>query len=354
MSDSTASAGSVGATTSSAVQIACDESGSEGENLIESNSRVFAHGSTDLDSAAASQLIDDLREAVKFKGSELKSAELLQSASRRTALLDNFAPGGLLSERAKFLVIDKWYMAAAKVIDLVIEEDAYANGIDIYGTGEAYRMAQTLFQQGPRAFGETRWQKLLRDFVSFVRRKQRSGAKTTEAELIHTIDDLRLKNYRAKVTEIMLRLWEGRQYLTDYGPDSPAVNMGTLDPLVPAIVSTAKAWHQVHRIPIEIVHDRQAALTPATVNDILAVTKVRWPSMGIPPPIVRLQQVDSRRDARVQVADLVAGVGAWAASNALAGKLSDQDADLTRPYVMADSMWADEPSWIRLHGRTLR
>jgi len=336
------------------VQIACDESGSDGENLIEGSSRIFAHGSTDLDAAAASQLIDSIREAVKFKGIELKSTTLLQNASRRAALLNNFAPGGLLSERAKFLVIDKWYMAAAKVIDLVIEEEAYANGIDIYGTGEAYRMAQTLFQQGPRAFGETRWQKLLRDFVSFVRRKQRSGAKTTEAELIHTIDDLRLKNYRQKVTEIMQRLWEGRQYLTDYGPDSPAANMGTLEPIIPAVVSTAKAWHQVHQIPIEIVHDRQAALTPAAVSNILDVAKVRWPSMGIPPPIAKLRQVDSRHDARVQVADLIAGVGAWAASKALAGTLSDQEADIIHPYMMADSMWADEQSWMLLKGRTLR
>lgn len=354
MSDPTTSAGLVGATPSPTVQIACDESGSEGENLIDGSSRIFAHGSTDLDSDAASQLIDGLKVAVKFKGFELKSTTLLQSDSRRAALLANFAPGGLLSERAKFLVIDKWYMAAAKVIDLVIEEDAYANGIDIYGTGEAYWMAQTLFQQGPRAFGETRWQKLLGDFVSFARRKQRSGTKTTEAELVQTIDDLRLKNYRQKVADIMQRLWAGRQYLTDYGPGNPAVNMGTLEPIVPAIVSTAKAWHQVHRIPIVIIHDRQAALTAAAVNDILAVTKVRWPNMGVPPPIATLQQVDSRTDARVQVADLVAGVGVWAASNALAGTLSDQDADLIRPYVMADSMWADEPSWIQLYGRTLR
>jgi hypothetical protein len=76
--------------------------------------------------------------------------------------------------------------------------------------------------------------------------------------------------------------------------------------------------------------------------------------MGIPAPIMALQQVDSRTDARVQVADLVAGVGAWAARNALDGTLTDQDADLIRPYVMADSMWADVPSWFQLYGRTLR
>ncbi len=347
-------ASSIGASAVRPVQIACDESGSDGENLIEGSSRVFAHGSTDLDTAAASQLIDDLRETVKFKGPELKSTTLLQSPSRRAALLNTFTPGGPLSERAKFLVIDKWYMAAAKVIDLVIEEDAYANGIDIYVTGEAYRMAQMLMQEGPRAFGERRWQKLLGDFVSFVRRKQRVGAKTTEIELLQTIDDLRLRNNRRGVTAVMQRLWQGRHHLAGYRPDGPTASMGTLEPIVPAIVSTAKAWHQVHRVPIEIVHDRQAALTPAAVKDILAVSKVRWPSMGIPPPIAALQQVDSRTDARVQVADLVAGVGAWAARNALNGTLSDQDADLIRPYMMADSMWADAPSWIQLYGRTLR
>ncbi|PEG58909.1 hypothetical protein CQY21_20210 [Mycolicibacterium boenickei] len=291
---------------------------------------------------------------MKFKGLELKSTTLLQNASRRAALLNTLTPGGPLSGRAKFLVIDKWYMAAAKVIDLVIEEDAYAKGIDIYGTGEAYRMAQVLIQEGPRAFGERRMQKLLGDFVSFVRRKQRGGAKTTEAELLQTIDDLRLRNNRRSVTAIMQRLWEGRHYLAGYGPDAPATSMGTLEPIVPAIVSTAKDWHQVHRIPIEIVHDRHAALTPAAVKDILAVSTVRFPGMGIPPPIASLQQVDSRTDARVQVADLVAGVGAWAARSALGGTLHPEEADLIRDFVVTDSMWADVPSWMQLYGRTLR
>ena len=130
--------------------------------------------------------------------------------------------------------------------------------------------------------------------------------------------------------------------------------MGTLEPVVPAIVSTAKAWHQVHRVPVEVVHDRHATLTPDAVKDILAVTRVRWPNMGVPPPITTITQVDSRQDARVQVADLVAGVGTWAARKALEGTLTDQDAEVIRPFMIADSMWADAPSWIKLYGRALR
>lgn len=338
------------------VTIACDESGSDGENLVEGGSRVFSHGSTDLDRLAAAQLIDDLREAVRFNGAELKSTVLLRSSTRRSSLIDAFASGGPLSGRAKILLIDKPYMAAAKVIDLVIEEDAYAKGIDLYRTNEAYRLAQLLFRDGARAFGEQQWQRLLGDFVSFVRRKQRSGAKTTEAELLQTIDDLRLRNNRRSVTEIMQRLWQGREHLRDYLPegDASAVSMGTLEPLVPAIAGTAKAWHQVHRLPVEIVHDRQAALTPQAVADILATCSTRWPNMAIPPPIITLEQTDSRSDPRVQVADLVAGVGWWVAGQALAGSLSDHVAEVIRPYVLADSMWGHIPSWIQLHGEISR
>ena len=35
-------------TTNDFVEIACDESGAEGENLVNGGSRVFAHGSTDM------------------------------------------------------------------------------------------------------------------------------------------------------------------------------------------------------------------------------------------------------------------------------------------------------------------
>jgi hypothetical protein len=157
---------------------------------------------------------------VKFAGPEFKSTVLLRSGSRRSKLLDTFAPDGPLTGRAKILLIDKPYMAAAKVIDLVIEEDAYSKGIDLYGTNKAaYQMAQVLFREGPRAFGEQQWQKLLGDFVSFVRRKQRSGAKTTEAEFLQTIDVLRLRNDRRIVTEIMQRLWQGRDHLRSYAPE---------------------------------------------------------------------------------------------------------------------------------------
>jgi hypothetical protein len=256
-----------------------------------------------------------------------------------------------LRDHARINLVDKAYMAVAKVIDLVIEEDAHARGVDLYTNRKVREMALTLFRDGPRAFGVQRWHKLLDDFVSYVRRTQRVGIKTTELELLQTIDDLRLRNTRRRVTEIMQLLWQGRVYLTQYGRDQQRGGARTLDPLIPAVVSTAKAWHQQHRLPIEILHDKQAALNDQAVREIFDGAKYPWPWMGANVPIVAIEQADSRHDARVQVADLIAGVGAWLAAQALQGTLGEDIAAPFRPLVVAESLWADAESWKLLSGR---
>ncbi|MCX2932998.1 DUF3800 domain-containing protein [Mycobacterium sp. CVI_P3] len=339
-----------------AAVIVCDESGSDGENLAKGEARVFAHGSTDLDADDAARIVDGLRGAVRFGGYELKSASLLKAEGRRKKLLELFAPTGPLPGRAKVVVIDKPFMIAAKVIDLVIEEAAHARGIDLYTHGEARAMAMTLFREGPGAYGEKLWQKLLGDFVSFVRRTQRNGSKTTQAELVETISHLRRGRRRRALASVMDQLWEGREHLADYRPDlrADSAALGTLDPLWPSIAATARAWHEVYSTPIHLVHDRQAALTPTAVSAFLQTIGVAWPNMALPVPITDLEQTDSRHDPRVQIADLVAGVGAWAANKALDGTISDDEANLLRPYLIDDSMWGDPTSWFRLAGRPLQ
>lgn len=332
------------------VQISCDESGSEGENLVGGSARVFAHGSTDLDAEAAAAFIDDLRRATGYEGDEVKATALLRSTARRRTLLHLFE--NLLRDHARINLVDKAYMAVAKVIDLVIEEDAYARGVDLYSDMKARDMALKLFRDGPRAFGAERWHRLVNEFVSYVRRTQRVGTKTTERELLQTIDDLRLRNTRRGVTEIMQLLWQGRDYLAQYGPDQRRADSArTLDPLIPAIVSTARVWHEQYRLPIEIIHDKQAALDERAVSQIIDGAKYPWPWVAAKVPIVAIKQADSRHDARVQVADLVAGVGAWLAAQALQGTLADSVVAPFRSLVVGESLWADAESWELLSGR---
>ena len=70
-------------TASASVEIACDESGSDGENLMAGSTRVFAHGSTDLAPDEARALVTSLQSATGFAGLELKSPRLLGDANSR-------------------------------------------------------------------------------------------------------------------------------------------------------------------------------------------------------------------------------------------------------------------------------
>lgn len=68
-------------TTDEPVEVACDESGSEGENLSGGETDVFAHASVRLDGEAAEHCIEETRERIRSPALEYKSNHLLRKAS---------------------------------------------------------------------------------------------------------------------------------------------------------------------------------------------------------------------------------------------------------------------------------
>ncbi|MBW0114525.1 NAD-dependent protein deacetylase of SIR2 family [Pseudonocardia abyssalis] len=92
---------------------------------------------------------------------------------------------------------------------------------------------------------------------------------------------------------------------------------GGTDLLVPALLEASRVWGD----GITVVHDRQNALTP----DRLA---------ALPFPV---RFVASGDDARVQVADFLAGVATRVASQARAGRPDPELAALLRPYLTPTS-----------------
>lgn len=331
-------------------EIGCDESGAEGENLVDGGARVFALGSTDLTVHEAGELMQRLRVETGCVGRELKSTGLLRP-NRRAVTLALFGPGGALDGRAKLCLVDKVYMAVCKIVDLVIEEHAYSRGLRLHATGDAQRIASELFKEGPRAFRTEDWNRLLREFVSFVRTTQRRGEKTTLEELLETIDELRLRARRGRVLTAMQMLWSGREQLELLDSESDtAGNPRTLDPLIPAVFETARAWYEVTGRPIRLIHDRQAVLTAETRGVLQRLGNCPLPEFPLVVPIHGIALVDSRDDPRIQVADIVAGLGSLAGTTALSGQLDDTVADAVRPAIIANSLWGDDASWRRLVG----
>src|SRR6476646_737678 len=105
------------------VEIACDESGFSGTNLLDPASPVITHASVDLAVPEADEVIAVLRSRLS-RVSEYKSNQLLRPGQRPA--LEWFLTR--LQGRAHVHVIDKVGYVAARVLDLFTEEPSYGAG----------------------------------------------------------------------------------------------------------------------------------------------------------------------------------------------------------------------------------
>src|SRR5215211_593808 len=94
------------ASTGPLLQIACDESGYEGEKLIGATTDVFAHASVHLPIEAATGFVQELRARILSPASEYKATHLLRE-KHREVLRWFLGPQGPVHGRAHVFLIDK-------------------------------------------------------------------------------------------------------------------------------------------------------------------------------------------------------------------------------------------------------
>lgn len=331
------------------LEIACDESGAEGENLTGSHHRIFAHGSVLIDTHKADELIREIRTKTETKAKELKSEHVLNSKNKDTVnwLLKE------LADQGHIYLIDKQYFIVAKVVDLLVEELTHERGEDLYTSGKAKRMAHDLFTAGPRALGD-QWPVLLDSFNSLMRATQRRGMKATVDEFYTVVDRARRRSHRRNVSEALDLIVEARPHAEEFQLSlaGSKESLPALDPLVPAITQTARYWYDLKHQPIRIIHDEQAALTEPRIQATLdnlrqPIEEFRYLHPGI--RITGIAQVKSNKDSRVQLADILAGIGRNIANEALFGRSAEQVSSIVA-FVDRHSIWSDEASWGALTG----
>lgn len=221
------------------MEIACDESGSEGEKLVGGVTAVFAHAGVRLSHDEASACVASLRAMIKSPAVEYKANHLLR-AKNRWVLLWFLGPSGPLAGRARVQLVDKRRFLAARV---------------------------------------------------------RAEFGAVSGPLEHYNDLLRARGPR-----------------------------GTLDPLFPAILRAVAQWAGG---PVSIVHDQQLSLTDGRIRQLKKLA----------PRLESLTLVDSQYDARVQVADFLAGIARRVAEEELHGRPDHEVIGLLRPFVAGPGMW---------------
>ncbi|MFE9774676.1 DUF3800 domain-containing protein [Streptomyces sp. NPDC005931] len=306
-------------------EIACDESGSDGENLTGGNTEVFAHAGVHLSPAAAAGALREVRDRIRSPAEEYKANHLLRE-KHRAVLEWLLAPGGPIHGRAHVHLTEKAFFVVDRVTALLLDDPADA---------------VTLFRAGRRDLGTDGRREFLEAANRLLRVRGGDEADAPVALFFGTLDALRRAHAGTEAAGVLDRLAARRSRADAYRAGLyglRATRIPVLNPLLPAIVSTAAHWSADGR-PVRLVHDRQNMLTPERIAWIERTARRE----GIALEGVRL--VAAREDPRVQLADFLAGIARRIASDELHERGDPVLTALLRPYVDPASVWGDARSW---------
>ncbi|MFJ4539595.1 hypothetical protein ACIP39_27050 [Streptomyces tibetensis] len=312
--------GERGGAADAVLEVACDESGSDGENLTGGNTDVFAHAGVSLSEAAAAATVREIRDRIRSPAEEYKANHLLRE-KHRAVLEWLLAPRGPIHGRARVHLMEKTFFVVDRTLGLLLDDAVEAS---------------VLFRAGRPAFGEAGWRAFLEAANQLLRVRQ--DGDPVDA-FYGTVDTLLRARPRTDAASVLERLAATRPRAMSYrdgllaGP--PLIPL--LNPLLPAIVRTAVLWSRDGR-PVHLVHDRQNMLTPDRIAWIEGTARRAGTGLAG----VRL--VVARDDARVQVADFLAGIARKIASDELNGRGDPALTALLRPYVDPGSVWGDARS----------
>jgi hypothetical protein len=269
------------------LEIACDESGFSGANLLRSTEPVITHASVDLSVAEAVDLIGSLG----LSPVELKSGWFLRRPDAPEALERLMAA---LRGRAHVHRIDKEFFLVTQVVDLLLGEPSY-----LTLTRSPRAEAGHLYQA--RDAGAD-WDAFLGAFAGMVRTRRRIPGGPDAGRFLRARDALarvggpagavlgRITD--ARVAAVVARLDDGDRSIPP-----------PLEPMLRALADTIRHWSAGQR-QVLVIHDEQSALTAARLARLQRALAVD----DGPSPFVGLVMADSRADPRIQIADLLAGV----------------------------------------------
>jgi hypothetical protein len=294
------------------VEIACDESGFSGTNLLQPATPVITHASVDLRAEEAIGLITALRSRFRLSPYELKSGQFLRSRDAAEAL-EWFQVE--LHGRARVHLIDKEFFLVTRIFDLLVAEPSYAAGTRL---AQSHRAAALALYRARHSAGRD-WGVFLAAFVAMVRVKRWQPHGLTVERFFKARDALQRHRLGPEAETILNQLSPAhvRAVVARLHNDDRSIPP-PLEPMLPALAETVLLWSAGRR-RVLVIHDEQSALTADRLSRLQRVlANDGGPSpvgaderSALPAgvsPLAGLVMVDSRDDPRVQVADVLAGV----------------------------------------------
>ncbi len=312
-----------------------DESGNTGAALLDAQQPTFVLSSNDFSDEESSQLIECARPP---QGIEIKFSSLKRSARGRRRIIEFLNQEQISKERIKTTVFHKKFMTLTKVVDILIENVAYATGMDLYKSGLNIAMSNMHYYCMPSFCGEENFNNLLVAFVVMIR-EQTSDSVNSFYECAHNLCNSSIdEEYKTTLAPILVSREMIRDILT--GNDYLA-----LDPAVPSLFNHCTAWGDQLGEEFTVVHDvskpirAQLDVFNAFMNKEIPYQEVGYDRRKFTFPL-RANEIsleDSQNHHQIQIADLVASATAYV-SNAYANDRHDEFSNSLRDCGVEELM----------------
>ena len=288
--------------------IACDESGYDGEDLL-SDGRYLMVAGVAVDDAEAALIVRELRKETQIQPTvrDLKFKHF-QRGDRLEKLSRLWQPDGALHGRCSVYVVDKRYGLISKIIDLLVEEEAYKRGVDLHVNGRARKLARALACDGRRALKDDRYERLERAFVAFARRRDPGDRQAVIQTFYDEVEVAWTASTRRNVTEVLRLLRTTRAHAEALHDD--AEHPPHLELLDTAFATLTRTWSE--RLgTISVLADEHRELTDSRLE---TTARVLQTGAGATPSVIhrrlrirRMVRGSSHDHASIQLADLLAG-----------------------------------------------
>ncbi|WP_255954599.1 DUF3800 domain-containing protein [Streptomyces odontomachi] len=322
-----------------------DESSNSGQNLLDPDQPVFTVAGVHLADELAASIVDEVRAQLPPTQGEPKYGSLARSSRGRKALLRAFEQ--LPEGSTRSYLMHKRFMVTTKLVDVLVEPLAYADGFNLYEDKQALALAELLHMCGP-VFGDAAaYRQLLQAFVNWVRQR------VSTDELFAAVTA-----YKASVSVDYgdFAEWIGLLEYCRGVADETAADLAAgeqrdiLDPAVPSLYCLCTSFGESLG-QFRLVHDASKVIDR---NAVLLRMAHLFPDLAHPGqfndpfPATRIDFADSKAHPQLQLADWAAGaVRQWAAYLAVGGgdQFSEKLADVVWPWVI-DAVWPSGPPGI--------
>jgi uncharacterized protein DUF3800 len=290
-------------------EIALDEAGNTGADLLSSQQPIFVLASVSLSRDEADEILAGIRTP---QAREMKFKQLKKSEAGQRRVIQCISSSKLTGDNVKITVVHKRFMIVAKVVDLLFETVVHRDGIDLHKDGANIALSNMHFYCMPTFCGEEWAETFLRRFVDMIRwRTPKSVQRFFDAaRTLHEISKDR------GYAELLAPILASEQIIGHILANS---DKNSLDPAIPAFVEHCVFWGERFGEAFDLVHDPSKAIfqEKETLEGLMSRGEQEFligydrRKFIFPLRATGIHFGCSEEDPRLQVADIVAGASSY-------------------------------------------